>query len=494
MKWWRGMLGLDFDGAPATSDQAERKDIEPWRGTQVASTENGNNFTTNQVTVADYRDIAAAKGKQAEGHAATWACIQLIAGTGGSLPLGVWKRASNGVKVQAYEHPLYSLLHDSPNFALTALDFWEFAFAAIELRGNFYARIMRRAGPGSAPTSLLQLDANHTRARKRANGFLEYVTIEDGLERVYPATEILHLRGPMATVLGGVTPLQACRSTFNVALEADSAAGTIFSQGLHTSGVLSTHEDVELTKDEREEFNEYLGRQMIGARNMGRPMVLDRGMKWTQINLSPEDVQMLETRRFSGEQICTIFGVPPHMIGYGSAASNWGTGKEVDVLGFVKFSMRKRLKRVEQALAKQLLSPADKAAGMTIEFNLEALLRGDSQGRSEFYEKMVRNGIMTRNEIRALENLPPVDGGDEITVQAQNVPLGAVGDPAMAAPPPALPKSAPPFTINVTLPEFKIAPAEVTVNSDFKRGTVTKTVTQRDDRGLIETWTESEDT
>lgn len=426
MKWWRGALGLDFDGAgdaPADPAPAERKDIEPWRGGQVASTENGSNFTTNQVTLADYRDVSVAHRKDAEGHAATWACINLIAGTGGSLPLGVWKRLSNGVKAPAYEHPLYTLLHDSPNFALTALDFWEYAFAAIELRGNFYARIMRRGGITSEPTSLLQLDANRTRARKRSNGFLEYVTYTDGREQTFQTEEILHLRGPMATVLGGVTPLTACRGTFNVALEADHAATTIFSQGLHTSGVLSTHEDVELTKDERDEFNEYLNKQMIGARNMGRPLVLDRGMKWTQINLSPEDVQMLETRRFSGEQICTIFGVPPHMIGYGSAASNWGTGKEVDVLGFVKFNMRKRLKRVEQALQKQLLSPADKAAGYTIEFNLEALLRGDSDGRSIFYERMIRNGIMTRNEVRALENLPPVPGGDVITVQAQNVSL-----------------------------------------------------------------------
>jgi HK97 family phage portal protein len=108
-------------------------------------------------------------------------------------------------------------------------------------------------------------------------------------------------------------------------------------------------------------------------------------------------------------------------------ASNWGTGKEVDVLGFQKFTLRRRLKRIEQALEKQLLSPADKANGVTIEFNLDGLLRGDSEARGAFYATGLNNGWMTINEVRRLENLKPVDGGDVPRMQMQNVPL-AVAD------------------------------------------------------------------
>jgi phage portal protein BeeE len=157
--------------------------------------------------------------------------------------------------------------------------------------------------------------------------------------------------------------------------------------------------------------------------NAGRPMLLDGGLKWEQLTIDPVDAQLLESRKFSGEEICRIFRVPPAMVGFGDKSSNWGTGKEVDVLGFVKFSLLPRLKRIEQALMKQLLTPRDRAEGITIEFNLEGLLRGDSDGRAQFYERMTRIGAMTINEVRRLENLPPVEGGDVPRMQMQNVPI-----------------------------------------------------------------------
>ena len=111
-------------------------------------------------------------------------------------------------------------------------------------------------------------------------------------------------------------------------------------------------------------------------------MLLDGGLTWTPLSIDPHDAQMLETRKFSGEQICRIFGVPPGMVGFGDSSSNWGTGKEVDVLGFQKFTLRKRLKRIEQALTKQLVPLAERRAqGIVIEFNFEGLLRGETASR-----------------------------------------------------------------------------------------------------------------
>jgi len=155
-------------------------------------------------------------------------------------------------------------------------------------------------------------------------------------------------------------------------------------------------------------------------------MLLDGGLKWEALTMNPEDAQMLESRKFSGEEVCRVFGVPPAMVGFGDKASNWGTGKEVDVLGFQKFTLRKRLKRIEQAVLKQLVPLAERRAqGLTIEFNFEGLLRGDTASRYEAYEKAIRMGIATRNECRALENLPPIEGGDVVTVQMQDIPLAA---------------------------------------------------------------------
>jgi HK97 family phage portal protein len=111
------------------------------------------------------------------------------------------------------------------------------------------------------------------------------------------------------------------------------------------------------------------------------------------------------------------------MVGHTEKSSSWGTGLEQQTLGFQKFTLRPRIKRIEQALMKQLLTPKDRAAGLTIEFNIEGLLRADSAGRATYYNTMTGIGAMTINEVRRLENLPPVPGGDVPRMQMQNVPI-----------------------------------------------------------------------
>lgn len=424
MRWWKGLIGLERDGA-----QLERKEIigtgslGVWASGGV-SRQDGNNFRTNQVTLAQYSDYMASTSPT--GLSATWACTGLIAGTGGSLPCSVY-RAADGIQAEAREHSLYRVLRESPNFDQTPLDFFEFMFACIELQGNAYATIERR-NDGSV-YSLTPIRPDVVTVRRKASGFLEYDWTEDGKRQVRDVADVLHIRGPMGSALGGVSVLSACRSVFAGAMSAETAARNTFANGMRPSGVLSTDPSISLTKEQRTEFNEYLGENFQGSINTGRPLLLDRGMTWSQINITPEDAQMLESRKFSGEEICRIFGVPPGMVGYGDKASNWGTGKEVDVLGFIKFTMRRRIKRVEQALQKQLLSPVDRANGVTISFNLDALLRGDTESRFSSYEKGIRMGIYTRNEVRSLENLPPIEGGDVVTVQMQDVPLGDAVNP-----------------------------------------------------------------
>lgn len=416
VEYANGVAAAEADmGAKADRVQSFTPRAAPWR-TEL------DNFTTNRVTLQSYSDGMALNNPV--GLAATWACVNLIAGTIGSLPLMVY-RTVNGVRTIARDHPLYFVLHDSPNFDQTALDFWEFQAAGIELQGNAYARIERRTS-GSV-YSLTPVRPDLMTVRRAGNGMLEYLWFDDGKQYVEPVENVLHIRGPLGDAMGGVSTLTACRPVFSGATAAEGAARTTFANGMRPSGVLSTESSVSLTKEQRSEFDSYLAERFQGAMNSGRPLLLDRGMKWQQLNITPEDAQMLDSRKFSGEEICRLFGVPPAMVGYGDKASNWGTGKEVDVLGFQKFTLRRRLKRIEQSVMKQLLTPADRAEGITVEFNLEGLLRGDSAGRADFYERMSRIGTMTINEIRALENLPPVEGGDVPRMQMQNVPITQAG-------------------------------------------------------------------
>ena len=156
-------------------------------------------------------------------------------------------------------------------------------------------------------------------------------------------------------------------------------------------------------------------------------MVLEGGTKWQPLNINPDDAQMLESRAFSVEEVCRFFGVPPFMIGHTQKSTSWGSGLSEQTMGFQKFTLRRRLKRVEQAIKKQLLSPGDRASGVGVEFNLEGLLRGDSAQRASFYKEMTGIGAMTINEVRAKENLPPVAGGDVPRMQMQNVPITQAG-------------------------------------------------------------------
>jgi len=315
------------------------------------------------------------------------------------------------------------LVHDSPNFDQSAVDFWEYLCVGLELHGNAYAEIATRAD-GSV-YSLTPIRPDLMTVRRTSAGRLEYTWTEDGKARKADQLQILHIRGFGGSPLGGASTLSACRQTFMGALAAENAASGMFTNGAMPSGVLST--DKTLTPDQRKLAEELLVEKFVGALNVGRPMLLDNGVKWDQLSITPEDSQMLETRRFGVEEICRVFGVPPHMIGHTENSTSWGTGLEQQTLGFQKFTLRRRMKRIEQALSKQLMTPADRAQGLAIEFNLEGLLRGDSAGRSAFYNTMTQMGAMTINEVRALENLPPVEGGDVARMQMQNVPITQAG-------------------------------------------------------------------
>lgn len=356
------------------------------------------------------------------GLSAVWACTNLLAGTIGSLPLMAY-RATDGGREVARDHPLFRLLHDSPNYDQTALDFWEFLAASLELWGNAYAA-KERSGSG-ALVALVPIRPDLVSVRRLSDGALEYRWTEDGRHNVRRDDGVLHIRGFGGNPLGGMSTLHFGRQAFGLARAVDRAASTTFKNGMRPSGVLTFKEW--LTTEKRELAETALVDKFVGAQNAGRPMILEGDTKWQQLTINPEDAQMLESRRFSVEEICRFFGVPPHMVGHTEKSSSWGTGLEQQTLAFQKFTLRRRLKRIEQALNKQLLTPAERSRGMYVEFNIEGLLRGDSASRSNFYQSGLSNGWLTINEVRERENLSPVDGGDVPRLQMQNVPITEAG-------------------------------------------------------------------
>ncbi|MGK2908755.1 MAG: phage portal protein [Sphingobium sp.] len=376
---------------------------------------------TNHVTVAGYNDAGVANAAGVMGLSTAWACVRLVAGTISSLPLNVYKETS-GVRSVAYDHPLYRILHDSPNADQTALNFWQFMSAAIELQGNGYAEI-DRANNGRVISLGVPLAPDLVEPRRTSSGAIEYRVT--GRNQPVAQDSMLHIRGFGGNPLGGLSTLSYGRKTFGLAMATENAATSTFRNGVRSTGILKTADT--LNAEQRKAAETALQEKFAGAMNAGRPMLLDRGMDWVQLSINPDDAQMLESRSFSVEEICRFFSVPPHMIGHTEKASSWGTGIEQMTIGFVQFTLRERLKNIESTLEKQLLSPVERAQGMRIEFNIEGLLRGDSKTRSEVHASALMNGWRTINEVRAIENLPPVEGGDTPRMQSQNVPISGAG-------------------------------------------------------------------
>lgn len=349
---------------------------------------------------------------------AVWACANLVSGTMASLPFEVYRRQTDGHSAVDASHPLHGVIYDSPNYDQTALDFWEYLSLSVELWGNGYARVERSGG---RVVSLHPIHPEAMTVKRLSNGNLEYSWTEDG--RFFRQTDrgVLHVRGPGGNPLGGMSTLKFGRQAFSAAIAADRAAASMFRNGLRPSAIVKFKEW--LSPAQREVTEARLIEKYMGAMNAGRPLIAEGGMEYQQLTISPEDAQMLETRQFSVEEICRFFQVPPALIGHAGASTAWPTSVEQQIIMFLTFYLRKRLKRIEQAVRKQLLTPEDRAAGFTTRFNMEGLLRGDSAARSAFYQTMTQIGAMTINEVRQRENLPRVAGGDTPRMQSQNIPI-----------------------------------------------------------------------
>lgn len=347
-----------------------------------------------------------------------FACLRMVASTIATLPLPVYRRGSDRIAREARDAALWRVLHDSPNADQTALDYWEMAVVSLLMRGNHFARKLREGG---RLIGLEPVRPDIVAVRRGTGGELRYRWTWGGEHFDLPEDDVFHVRGFGGGPMGGLSVIAYARESLGIALAADRAAGSMFANGVQPTGALTFKEF--LSPEDREITRTDLIDQFAGAQNAGKPFILEGGATWTQISMKADEAQLLQSRAWSVEEVCRWFGVPPILIGHSEKQTSWGTGVEQVVLGFLKFTLTPYLRRIEQAISKQLVSPAEARAGLFAEFNVEGLLRGDSKGRAQFFHYALGDGWMTRNEVRAKENLPPVSGGDVVTVQSQNIAL-----------------------------------------------------------------------
>jgi len=350
---------------------------------------------------------------------AFWACTRLISSTIGSLPMGVYTTDRDGTQVVARDAPLYTVLHDSPNADQTPVDYFEYLTISMLLRGDHFARKLMI---DNRLIGLEPVNPAIVTVTRQSTGRLRYTWSADGKSYDLDEDGVFHIRGFGGGPMHGLSVISYAAESLGIAIAADRAAGGMFGNGIMPSGVFES--DMKLDRAQQELTENLLYEKYRGAMKAGTPMVLGHGLKWQSISMNADDMQLLESRGWSVEEICRWFGIPPFMIGHNEKTTSWGTGIEQMLLGFQKFTLNPYLRRIEQAVRKQLISPADRAKGLFAEFNLEGLLRADSQGRATFYESALRNKWMVINEVRAKEpGLGPVAWGNEPIVQAQDTPL-----------------------------------------------------------------------
>lgn len=353
--------------------------------------------------------------------ATVWACVRMRSQTISSLPLHL--RDNN--KEIADQHPLYRILHDAPNADMTASEFWEAMIASLDLWGNAYALISRNSA--KTVVSLEVLNPEKMSVSRSKSGEISY-KYEGKHERTeFHEDEILHIKGFTLDGLVGLSPIKYQSSTMGMQIDANNAASQEFKNNLKVGGFLKTGERT-LNDEQRARLRANL--TTFGQpENAGKWMVLESGMEpasAANIRINPQDAQLLESRYFGIEEICRAFGVPPQLIYHTDKASSWASSLEQMNLGFLTYSLRPVLVRIEQTIARKLLTPAERLKYKP-KYSVEGLLRADSQGRANFYSQMLQNGVMTRNEVRRLEDLPPQAGADELTVQLNLTPINKLG-------------------------------------------------------------------
>ncbi len=357
---------------------------------------------------------------------AVWACVKLLSETVASLPLTIYKKTPDG-RVVHETHALTTLFDGKVNRYQTKIEFFETVMLNLIVNGNAYCVIER---VGGRIISLLPIMSAQVEPMMLDDGAMVYNYQNDQGMAVFAAENIWHLK-LMGNGTIGMSPLAYQRNSLGIAQAAEGAVTKIYRNGAKPSGVLSI--DRMLTPEQREKVRANFN--TLTTSTDDRLMVLEGGMKFDSVSLSPQDIELLDSRKFQIAEICRWYGVPSVMVNDSSGTSVWGSGIEQVMQGFYKLSLRPLLEKIEASILVNLMTAAERDR-MDVAFDFDALLRADAKSRYESYRVAIANGLMTPNEARAMEHLPEKEGGDQLLIQGAMAPidgLGKIAEPAVAA-------------------------------------------------------------
>lgn len=362
--------------------------------------------------------------------AAVFACVRILAESIAALSLILYERQADGGKRRAVGHNLYNLLHDLPNPEITSYELRETLIGHVSLRGNGYGYIERNNG--GRITEIWPLRPDRMVVERRGGRLMYGYTITPGQPRRYlPADQIWHIRGLSFNGLVGYSVIAYARQAVGLAVAAEEFGARLFQNNTRPAGVI-TH-PLNLSADAQKRLKKNWEATYGGLENSHKTAILEEGMDYKQIGIPPNDAQFLETRKFQIQEIARMFRIPPHMLADLDRATF--SNIEHQSLEFIRDTLRPWLVRIEQSISRDMLTPQERRQYYA-EFLIDSLLRGDAAGRAAMYTAGRQWGWFSANDIRQMENMNPIPGGDLYLSPLNMIPADQAGDmradPALA--------------------------------------------------------------
>ena len=342
-----------------------------------------------------------------------YGCVALLAGAISTLPFQIYERTENTRKRANHEY--WWMLNEQSHTDMTSAVAFEFFVASKLFYGDAFGLLLRPNPNTNRVIGWRPLHPTRVIPFRDVDGTLYYrVTDTVGGVKTYDAADIIHVPSLGFDGLRSPSPITyAAREAIGSSISAEEYSGKFFSQG-------STHEIAlkvpgKLNEEQRDNLMaSYLARS-AGPKNARTPLILSGGMEVEKLSITPNDAALLPTRQFGVEEICRVFGVPPYMVGATDKTTSWGTGIEQQGIAFVKYTLRRYLTPIQQEFNRKLWPSREKYFA---EYNTSALERGDYKSRMEGYRigigRAGEPGWMTSNEVRYLENMEPIPGGDAL--------------------------------------------------------------------------------
>ncbi len=345
--------------------------------------------------------------KTALAVSAVRACVTLLAESLAQLPCELYRRDENGGRTRATDHPVYDLIHSAPNRKDTSFEYYEQAQGCLGLEGNHYA-LIERDGAGY-PIELIPVHPKKVQVLKGTDG-MPYYHLTD-LGETLPMHMVHHIKYFSLDGYVGLSPIDTNADAIGLALATEQHAGAVFQRGATMSGVIERPQESTPIADQAaiDRLLSKFAERHAGLRNMFSVALLQEGMTYRQLAMDNEKAQLLESRNFGVNEVCRLYKIPPHMIQQLDKA----TFSNIEHMGlqFVIYTLLAWVKRHEAAMMRDLLLPSERK-NHYIEFNVSGLLRGDQKSRYEAYAIGRNWGWLSVNDIRRLENMPPIPGGD----------------------------------------------------------------------------------